>query len=359
MPKLPIAAAALVAVAAAVSGCDEPAPPAPQARPVRYITVERRAEGETVSLTGHVRARDQASLAFRIDGRVLERPVDVGDALQAGQLVARLDPQDQQNALRSAQANLASAEAVLAQTRLAFWRQQELLRDGWTPRARFDDAQQAYLSAQARVTSAQAQLRIAEDQLGYTTLLADAPGVVTAKGAEPGEVMRAGQMIVQLARQGGRDAVFDVPEELVRTAPRDPVVRIALVDDPSVTAAGRVREVSPQADAATRTFQVKVGIADPPQAMRLGSTVTGRVQLAAPLGVEVPASALTEANGRPAVWVVDPQSRTVSLRNVDVARYDPASVVVSQGLEAGEVVVTAGVQVLRPGQKVRLLGAAA
>jgi membrane fusion protein, multidrug efflux system len=135
-------------------------------------------------------------------------------------------------------------------------------------------------------------------------------------------------------------------------------VQIVLTDDPNVRATGRVREVSPQADPATRTFQVKVGITDPPEAMRLGSTVSGRIQLAAPPGVEVPASALTEANGRPAVWVVDPQSQTVSLRNVDVARYDPASVVISQGLESGEVVVTAGVQVLRPGQKVRLLGAA-
>jgi membrane fusion protein, multidrug efflux system len=120
-----------------------------------------------------------------------------------------------------------------------------------------------------------------------------------------------------------------------------------------------VREVSPQADATTRTFQVKVGIIDPPDAMRLGSTVTGRVRLAAPPGVEVPASALTEANGRPAVWVFDPKSQSVSLRNVDVARYDPGSVVVAQGLDAGEVVVTAGVQVLHPGQKVRLLGGTA
>jgi membrane fusion protein, multidrug efflux system len=115
--------------------------------------------------------------------------------------------------------------------------------------------------------------------------------------------------------------------------------------------------VSPQADAATRTFQVKVGIIDPPEAMRLGSTLTGRIKLSAPPGVQVPASALTQTDGRPAVWVVDPHSQTVSLRNVDVLRYDPASVVISQGLETGEVVVTAGVQMLHPGQKVRLLGA--
>jgi RND family efflux transporter MFP subunit len=351
-----LAATALIALT--IAGCTEPAPPAAQVRPVRTITVEGRAAGETVSLTGHVRARDQASLAFRLDGRILERSVNVGDVLQPGQLIARLDPHNQQNALRSAQANLSAAEAMLTEARLTFWRQQELLRDGWTTRARFDAAQQALQTAQAQVDSAQAQLRIAEDQLGYTTLSADAPGAVTAVGAEPGEVVRAGQMIVQLAREGGRDAVFDVPEQLIRTAPRDPVVQIALTDDPKVTALGRVREVAPQADAATRTFQVKVGITDPPEAMRLGSTVAGRIKLSAPSGVEVPASALTEANGRPAVWVVDPQSLTVSLRNVDVARHDPASVVVSQGLEPGEIVVTAGVQVLRPGQKVRRLGAA-
>ena len=183
---------------------------------------------------------------------------------------------------------------------------------------------------------------IAQDQLSYTVLFADAPGVVTAIGAEPGEVVRAGQMIVRLARQGGRDAVFDVSEQLIRTGPRDPVVQIVLTNDPSVRATGRVREVSPQADAATRTFQVKVGIIDPPPAMELGSTVTGSIKLSAPPGVQVPPSALTEADGRPAVWVVDPHSQTVSLRNVDVARYDPADVVVSQGLDAGEVVVTAG-----------------
>jgi membrane fusion protein, multidrug efflux system len=354
MSKLSIVAAVLIATT--VAGCDEPAPATAEARPVRTVTVEHQAEGETVSLTGQIRAKDQVGLAFRLDGRMIERPVNVGDVVSAGQVVARLDPQNQQNALRSAQADLTAAEAVLTQVRLTFGRQQKLLADGWTSRARFDDAQQALVTAQAQVDSAQAHLRIAQDQLSYTELSADAPGAVTAVGAEPGEVVRAGQMVVQLARQGGRDAVFDVPEELIRTGPRDPVVEIVLTDDPQVKATGRVREVAPQADPTTRTFQVKVGIIDPPEAMRLGSTITGSIRLSAPAGVEVPASVLTEASGRPAVWVVDPQSQTVSLRNVDVLRYDPATVIVSQGLETGEIVVTAGVQTLRPGQQVRLLG---
>jgi RND family efflux transporter MFP subunit len=356
MLKSRIVAGALISVI--VTGCDKPAPPAPQARLVRTVTVERSAAGETVSLTGQIRAKDEVSLAFRIDGRVIERPVNVGDVLKPGQLVARLDPKDQQNALRSAQANLSAAEAVLTEARLTFGRQQELLKGGWTPRAKFDEAEQVLRTSQAQVDSAQAQVRLAQDQLGYTALFADAAGAVTAKGAEPGEVVHAGQMIVQLARQGGRDAVFDVPEQLIRTGPRDPLVQLALSNDPTIRATGRVREVAPQADPTTRTWQVKVGIIDPPPAFALGSTVTGSLKLSPPPGVEVPPSALTEANGRPAVWVFDPQSQTVSLRNVDVARYDPADVVISQGLETGEVVVTAGVQVLRPGQKVRLLGSA-
>ena len=347
---------ALAIAMAGLAGCQEPAPPAPEVRPVRTITVERRAGGEAVSLTGHIRAQDQVNLAFRLDGRMIERRVNVGDRVAAGQVAARLDPQIQQNALRSAQANLSAAQGQLTQARNAFERQQELLAKGFTTRARFDEAQQALQTAQAQVDSVAAQLRSAQEQLSYTELQADAPGTVTAIGAEPGEVVRAGQSIVQVARQGGKDAVFDVPAQIIRTAPRNPAIEVVLSDAPDVRTAGRVREVAPEADPVTRTYQVKVGLTDPPEAMRLGATVTGRTQLAAPGGVEIPASALTQANGRPAVWVVDSASQTVSLRNVDVARHDPASVVVSQGIEPGEIVVTAGVQALRPGQKVRLLG---
>ena len=344
-------------IVATVTGCDKPVPPTPQVRPVRAVTVERQAEGETVSLTGHVRAKDQVSLAFRIDGRMFERPVNVGDVLKAGQLVAKLDPQIQQNSLNTAQANLASLEAVITQARLTFARQEHLVKNGWTSVAKFDEAKQKLETTQGQIDAAQAQLRTAQEQLSYTVLTADGPGAVTKVGAEPGEVVQAGKMIVQVARQGGRDAVFDVPEQLMRTGPRDPLVQIALTNDPTLRATGRVREVAPQADATTRTWQVKVGIIDPPQGMQLGSTVTGRIKLAAPPGVEVPASALTEANGRPAVWVVDPHNKTVSLREVDILRHDPATVVISQGLETGDLVVTAGVQTLRPGQKVQILGA--
>jgi RND family efflux transporter MFP subunit len=165
-------------------------------------------------------------------------------------------------------------------------------------------------------------------------------------------------MIVRVARQDGRDAVFDVPAQLLRSAPSDAQIKVSLTDDPSVTATGLVREVAPQADPVTRTFRVKVGLIDPPAVMRLGSTVTGSVQLDSVPVIAIPASALTKFNEKPAVWLVDPSSQTVSLRNVDVLRYDPGTVVISHGLDTGEIVVTAGVQALHPGQKVRLIGSA-
>jgi len=285
-----------------------------------------------------------------------ERSVRVGDRVQAGQLIARLEPQNEMNALRSAQADLAAAQAALTEARNRFERQQTLLDQGWTTRAQFDSAEKARVTAEAQIDSAQAQLKSAHDLVSFTELEADAPGIVTAVGAEPHEVIQAGQMVVRLARQDGRDAVFDVPAQVLRSAPAEPIFEVRLVDDPTAKATGRVREVSPQADPVTRTFQVKVGLADPPETMRMGATVTGHMQTDAEAMIVVPATALTKANQQPAVWIVDPSSQVVSLRNVEVARFDPAAVVISGGLDVGEVIVTAGVQALHPGQRIRILG---
>jgi RND family efflux transporter MFP subunit len=341
-----------------LSACGEaPAPPAPKIRPVRTITVEKRAVGDTVALTGQIRAQDEVSLALRIDGKLIERLVNVGDRVTAGQPICRLDPQNEQNALRSAQADLAAAQALLTQAEATLGRQRELLQKGITTRSQYDQAVQQLQTAQSQVDSAQARQRTAEDRLSYTELRADGPGIIIAKGAEPGEVVRAGQMIVQVAREGRRDAVFDAPAQLIRVAPRDPVVDVYLADNPKIGTTGRVREVSPQADPATRTHQVKVGLIDPPETMFLGATVVGRISLNAELLIELPAMALMESEGRPAVWVVDKATETVSLRPIEVARYEANAVIVAMGLQNGDIVVTAGVQTLRPGQKVRLTGA--
>jgi len=333
-------------------------PAAQQPRPVRVVAIERQHASEAVSLTGQIEAETEVNLSFRVGGRMIARSVNVGDRVKSGQVVARLEPESAENALRVARANLASALSLLTKTRNDFNRQDELLRGGWTTRVRHDQAVQAFQAAQAQVDAARASEAVAEDNLAYTELIGDAPGHVTAVGAEPGEVVQPGRMVIQLAREGGRDAVFDVPARVIQGAPYNPVVAVTLTSDPSVRATGRVREVSPQADSVTRTFRVRVGLDSPPEAMRLGSTVTGSIALEGTAGISIPASALTRAQGQPAVWIVDPATSTVSLHPIDVERYDLARVIVAQGLETGDVVVTAGVQVLRPGEKVRLLGAA-
>jgi len=340
-----------------LSACNEQATPVAQVRPVRTVVVERKIIEEPVSLSGQIRAQDEVSLAFRIDGRMIERLASVGDRVEANQLVARLDSQNEVNALRSAQADVSAAQAALTQTQGTEERQRDLLEKGFTTRAQYEQALQQLQTARAQVEAAQARLRTAQDRVGYTELRADAAGTVTAKGAEPGEVVSAGRMIVQLARKGGKDAVFNVPAQLLRDAPRNPVIDIWLADDPRVRTTGRIREVAPQADPATRTFPVKIGLSDPPDAMRLGATVVGQITLSSADVILIPLTALTEMNGKPAVWLVERENQTVALREVSVLRYDANGVVISDGLQNGEIVVTAGVQILRPGQKVRLLGA--
>lgn len=319
-------------------GPAEPPPPEPP-RPVRAITTSLEPGGEAVTLTGQVEAAEEVGLAFRIGGRMIERNVNVGDQVRAGQIIARLEDRTPRDNLRAARAATAAARAAL-----------------FTTRANYDDAVRRLQAAQSQVDASLAQENIAETTLAYTDLVADSNGVVTTRGAEPGEVVAAGQRIVTLAREGGRDAVFDVPARLMEQAGPDPLVTVSLSGNPSVRTTGRVREISPQADPVTRTFRVRVGLIDPPEALRLGSTVNGSIQIGGVSGIDVPASALTRGSQGPAVWVVNGQDSTVALRPVEVARYDAARAIIADGLQEGEVVVTAGVQTLRPGQKVRLLG---
>jgi RND family efflux transporter MFP subunit len=322
---------------------------------VQTVIAATSDSGETVVLTGHIAAENEASLGFRIGGRMIERLVQVGDHVDTGQDLAKLDPQDEVNSLRSTQATVAAAQARLTQARDAFGRQRELLASGHTPRSVFDVAQKELQTAEAGLDDAAARVTNQALRVSWTILQADAPGTVSAVGAEPGEVVQPGQMIVRIARHDGRDAVFDVPGRLLREAPSNPDITVRLADDPSIVAAGRAREVATQADPATRTFEVKVGLTDPPAEMRLGSTVTGTLQLTSKPVMAIPASALTNVNGRPAVWIVDPEKLTVSLRNVETARFDPDTVVVEHGVDIGDIVVTAGVHALHPGQQVRLL----
>ena len=329
----------------------------PLPRPVRTATVEKRDALLPVTFTGRIEAEDEVTVAFRISGRLQENNTKVGDRVEAGQLLARLESQNELNTLRQAQAGLAAAQGQLTQARNHYERQETLLAQGWTTRANFEAATQARQTAQSQVEAAEAQLSSAHDLVGFTELRADAPGKITATGPSAGEFVQAGQMIARIARQDGRDAVFDVPAQSVRSASSDVEVTVSLADDPKVTARGRIRQIAAQADPVTRTFEVKVGLTDPPEAMRLGATVNGRVNTSSGPMIDIPATALTRMSGQPSVWVVDPSTSLVAIRNVDVVRFDPAQVIISQGLDSGEIIVTAGVQALHPGQKVRVLGA--
>src|SRR5215471_17575392 len=211
---------------------------APEVRPVRTVTVVKHESGETLAFTGRIEAENETRLAFRIGGRMIERAANVGDRLEPDQVVARLDPQDQLNSLRAAQAGVTAAQAQFAESQSEFERQRFLLARNVNSRAQFERAEQAMETARAQLKTAEAQLRLAEDQVARTELRADTAGIVTTTSAEPGEV--------------------------VRSAPSDPLITVTLTDDPKVKATGRVREVSPQADPVTRTFEVKVGLTDAP-----------------------------------------------------------------------------------------------
>ncbi|QAU46387.1 efflux RND transporter periplasmic adaptor subunit [Bradyrhizobium guangzhouense] len=349
---LMVAASALI-----LAACGrEPETKQPQPRPVRTTTIEKRESLVPLTFTGRIEAEDEVSVAFRIAGRLLANDAKVGERVEAGQLLAQLESQNELSNLRQAQAALSAAQGQLTQARNHYERQETLLGQGWTTRANFEAATQARQTAQSQVEAAEAQVSSAHDLVSFTELRADAPGKITATGPAAGEVVQAGQMIAKIARQDGRDAVFDVGAQMVRAAPADVEVAVSLTDDPKVTARGRIRQIAAQADPVTRTFEVKVGLTDPPAAMRLGATVNGRVESSSGPVIDIPASALTRINQQPAVWIVDRATSLVSARNVDILRFDQAQVIVSQGLDAGEIVVTAGVQALHPGQKVRVLG---
>jgi len=352
----PIVAVAAVAALALLSSCNRATePPAPEVRPVRVVTIAKGAAGDTIALTGTVQAQTEINKSFRIDGRLLDRNVNVGDTVRPGQLLARLDAQNEESSLQSARAQLTAARARLAEAQSMYVRMRELLAERAVSRAQFEQSESAQKNAEAQVESAQSAVTLAENRLSYTNLVADVGGVVTSVGAEPGEVVGAGRMIVQLARDGGRDAVFDMPARVKDSASMGAELTMTLVSDPKVTATGNVREISPRADPVTGTFRVRVRLNNPPALMRLGSTVTGRIKLAATASIEIPPSAVVRSDGKAAVWVFDPKAGTVASRTIQIRSSDPNRVDVASGLEPGDVVVIAGVQALRPGQKVRPL----
>jgi RND family efflux transporter MFP subunit len=348
--------ACLAAVAVAVAGCNDKAEPSRQATFVRTEAVKLQARQVSIALTGDIQARVRAELSFRVSGRVTERLVDVGVHVNAGDVLARIDPVEQQADLDGANAAVATAESQLRVASATFERQRSLLVGGFTTRASFDQAQQGLRTAEGSLEAAKAQLGTAKDALTYTELRAGAAGVITARNLEVGQVAQAAQSAFTLAQDGPRDAVFDVYESVLFRQPQSNVVHLSLVADPAVTATGHVREVSPTVDPKTATVRVKVAIDDTPAAMTLGSVVTGEGRWSPVQRIVLPWSAMTNLAETPAVWVVNPKDKTVSLKPVVVDSYEKGVLVIRSGLQPGERVVTDGSKMLRPGQVVAFDG---
>ncbi len=324
------------------------------ARCIRVDIVTARLQTVTprILLTGGIQAKFQSNIAFRVSGKITKRLVEIGDHVAADQVLAAVDPQEQVAALDTARATLASAQALLTQAQIAFQRQESLFKNGYTTRPSFDVAQQQLRTQTAAVDSAKALLGTAEEQLGYADLKPGVAGIITARSAEVGQVVQAGQTVFTLAQDGPRDAVFDVYESLLASPPASNVINVALQSDLSVRAKGTVREISPSIDASMGTVKVKVGLDGVPPRMSLGAAVIGSGDFKPLQAIVLPRGALFRWNDSPAVWLFDRRSGAVTPKPIRVARYDGETVVLSAGVAAGETIVVAGTQFLHPGQTV-------
>jgi RND family efflux transporter MFP subunit len=329
------------------------APPSPP-RPVRTVVARVTDVGELLQQTGEIQARRETQLSFQVGGQLIERPVEVGSFVKAGDTVGRLNDADFANEVRAAEAELSAATSAAEQSTLAVARARELLKLNASSNAEVEAAEANYVAATSKKDTATAALEAARRKLDYATLATGEAGVVTAVSANVGQVVVPAQAVVTIASFQEREAVFNVAESIVNTVPIDVTVEVALVSDAAIKTIGTVREVSPSADPSTRTFRVRISLPNAPEQMALGSSVVGRAIMPTTELIQLPAAAVTSSNGKPAVYVVDLASKSLVRREVVVARYGTSMVMIASGLTGGEHVVVAGVSKLRPGQEVRL-----
>jgi RND family efflux transporter MFP subunit len=345
--------------AAVLSACTKAEPLSAPVRAVRTMTVASESAGGAYEYAAEVRARTESRLGFRVGGKVVRRAVNVGDSVKAGQVLAQLDPEDLKLGQAAAQAALVAAQANLDQTQADFKRFKELRDQGFISSAELERRETALKAAQAQFDQARAQASVQGNQAGYSTLVADANGVITGVDAEPGMVVAAGAPVVRLAHDGPRDVVFNVPEDkvgLIKGLAAQPGKLSVRLWGHSDVLPASVREIAAAADPATRTFAVKADLVKTPASatVRLGQTASVHAELPRQAGVtKLPLSALREAQGGTAVWVVDKTTMTVSSRPVQVAGAEGNDAVIAGGVEPGQVIVTAGVHVLNPGQQVK------
>lgn len=344
------------ALTLALAACDDSQKSAVQPPlPIKAQVVSASEHALSVAFTGEIKARVQSELAFRFAGRIAKRFVDVGDHIHAGQVLATLEAREQTAEVDSADAGVKSAEATLRQATAAYDRQKALLTNGFTTQTNYDNALQTLQAARASLDAARSALGTAKEQFANTTLIAEAAGVVTARNAEAGQVVEAAQSVFTVSLDGERDAVFDVFEGLLAHQASNATIEVALVSDPAVKTTGSVREIAPTVDPSTGTVRIKVAIDKPPAAMTLGAAVTGAGHFQAAPVFRLPSSAFFTENGKPAVWTIDPRSHVASMKSIVIDSYRSNEILIRSGLKAGDIVATAGAQLLRPGQTVKPL----
>ncbi|MBL8352369.1 MAG: efflux RND transporter periplasmic adaptor subunit [Burkholderiaceae bacterium] len=354
MTLLPAFAAALLA-----TGCAREAEPRrEETRPVRTEVVGARAGSVDATYSGAVLARHEARLGFQVSGRIVARLVELGSPVRRGQPLMRLDPAQETLHLAAAAADVDAARHRVEQNRIDLQRTEQLLARRFASPAEVDQQRLALAESESQLRAALAQQQIKANQRGYTELVADRDGVVSALGAEVGQVVAAGQQVLTLAADGEREVQVSVPESRVDELRRARSLQVTLWALPGRSWRGALRELAPDTDSVTRTYSARISIREPDDAMRLGMTASVRVaDVDGDSAIRLPLAAIHDRGGQPQVWVLDAASATVQPRPVTLGAAQNEQVIVSMGLQEGETVVTAGVHMLVPGQKVKTAGA--
>ena len=338
-----------------VSACQKPVEPPTPPRPALVTIVGKSAANNAMILVGEVKSRYESNMSFRIKGKIIERKVDVGSLVKKGQVIARLDASDTNLGTAAAVADVRAAEANYALAKSDVERQRQLVDKKFISQSALDRYEAQLKTADARVNQAKAQAAVSSNQSRYTALTADRDGVVTQIRAEPGQVVDAGEMIVQVVDTRQIEVLVAVPESRMAKIKVGDYVGVKLwasqVTNPERTYAGKVREIAPAASSATRAFDVRVAITDADDAVKLGMTAGVRLAQAESDEIIVPTSALTQVNGKSAVWVIDKKD-IANPREVTAGQFTENGVMITSDLQAGEMVAIAGVHTLIKGQKV-------
>ncbi|MCP3668286.1 MAG: efflux RND transporter periplasmic adaptor subunit [Gammaproteobacteria bacterium] len=340
-----------------IAGCGEKENPAPKpVRPVLSQLAEVTPYWQTNTYSGEIRARHETDLGFRINGKIIERKVEAGDQVKPGDVLARLDPENYRLQLTEAEAQLAVARAEKSKAAADLKRYDTLLQRKLVSEEEFHNYRNGLEVASAKERQASAAVKAARNQHRYTTLIADREGVVTSVQADEGQVIVAGQSVVQLALCCEKEVEISVPENRLDALRNADDIQISLWAFPEKQYTAQLRELSPTADSVTRTYRVRLSLPDTGAEVSYGMTATARVRMQLHRQiVHLPLSAIFQQDAAPAVWIVDPEQLRVKLQSVDVTEYRQDGALISSGLKGGERVVTAGVHRLVSGQKVRLL----